>query len=458
MTLPLAPCRRSQSGSLLITAAVAAAVIAILIGGMLTYISNEYRLNVHSHRWTQALHLAEAGVEVGFAEFNNYASTNAFSGSRGWAWDGGCNCYKRRTLFSDATLSTVGTIESRVYDVASTNPKIEGYGTVTGIAGSIMARKVESRLTNSSRFPAGMVAKNKIDMNGNNIYTDSYDSYDVSKSTNSKYDPNKKQPHGDVASNDTITNTVDVSIGNANIYGSVLASPNGSVTMGPNGSVGNTFDSSKRATTVSAAQSAGYIRNDFAVDIPDVTLPGGATSWSSVGNINDTATLTSQSVRASGISLSGTKTLYINGEVSIYVTGDIGLSGNAQVVVNPGGKLTIYAAGSVSIAGNGVANNSTSDFNLQLYGLNTSTSWSLSGNGIWNGLVYAPYAAVTLNGGGANGDMSGAVVAKSITLNGQVRFHYDEALRTYGPNASFDIASWKSYRYNPSANTWVADN
>ena len=56
---------RSQQGSLLITAAVAAAVIAILITGMLTYISNEYRMNLRSHRWTQALYLAEAGWPSG---------------------------------------------------------------------------------------------------------------------------------------------------------------------------------------------------------------------------------------------------------------------------------------------------------------------------------------------------------------------------------------------------------
>jgi hypothetical protein len=457
MTSALVRRRHSQSGSLLITAAVASAIVAILIGGMLTYISNEYRLNVHSHRWTQALHLAEAGVEVGFAEFNNFVGSNAFTSARGWEYDGSCNCYIRQKRFQDATLTTVGTLESRVYNVAGNNPKIEGFGTVTGIPGGTMIRKVESRLTNSARFPAGMVAKNKIDMNGNNIYTDSFDSWDVSKSTNSKYDSAKKQANGDVASNDTITNTVDVSIGNANIYGSVLASPNGTVTMGPNGSVGNTFDTSKRATTVSAAQSAGYVRNDFAVDIPDVTLPGGATSWSSMGNINDTTTINGGSWRASGISLSGQKTLTVYNDVTLYVTGDISLSGQAQIIVAPGATLTVYSGGNVTISGQGVANNSTSDMNLQFYGLNSSTSWTLSGNGIWNGLVYAPYAAVTLNGGGANGDMSGAVIAKSITLNGHVQFHYDEALRTHGPNASYDIASWKSYRYNPSAG-WVAEN
>src|SRR5712671_1189317 len=82
---------RCQTGSILLTSCIAVAIVAIMIMGMLTYISEEYKLNVRSHKWNQTLNLAEAGVEMAFAEFNNYymAGTNAFTSSRGWSDYGG---------------------------------------------------------------------------------------------------------------------------------------------------------------------------------------------------------------------------------------------------------------------------------------------------------------------------------------------------------------------------------
>jgi hypothetical protein len=466
MQLPTFRRQCRHDGSLLITAAVASAVIAILIGGMLVYISNEYRLNVRSHKWNQALNLAEAGVDMAFAEFNNYWMVNpstAFQASRGWYSLGGGSYYRYVTSYTNASGAGIGIVYSQVNNVGSSHPSIFAYGGVSGIPSGTVYRAVSSVLANSSRFPAGMVAKNRIDMNGNNVATDSYDSSDVSKSSNYKYDPTKKQPNGDIASDDTITNTLDISIGNANIYGSVLTSPGGSVTMGPGGNVGSSFVT--RYGTVAAAQAAGAIRNDFQVDIPDVTLPVGASSWSSVGSISGSSPLGSggsASYRTSGITLNGNDTLTINGNITLYVTGNIDMSGNGQIVISSGSRLTIYVAGSVSIGGNGIANgvagDNNSDMNLQLYGLNSSTSWTISGNGIWNGIVYAPYADLTMNGGGSSGEMSGAIVAKSITMNGQVKFHYDEALRHSSLFASYDLASWQSSRWNPTQSRWIPDN
>ena len=121
--------------------------------------------------------------------------------------------------------------------------------------------------------------------------------------------------------------------------------------------------------------------------------------------------------------------------------------------------MVIYVAGNTQIAGNGVLNNSTSDVNLRLYALqppaNQTQTVDIKGNGNWNGVIYAPYADVTLTGGGSGGDMSGAIVGNTITLNGQVQFHYDEALRHSNIFGSYDIASWLSM--HRQTNTWVND-
>ena len=471
MKSPIRNCRHYDRGSLLISAAVASAIIAILIGGMLTYISNEYRLNLRSHRWTQGLYLAEAGVDMAFAEYNNYYVTNtasAFNSSRGWVdegWDGYGKSYSRNvSSFTNAAGETVGSISNRIERVGTYTPYVKAFACCTTTPnGPLIYRGVKCHLRTSSSFPAGMVAKKKIDTNGKNVYTDSYDSTDVSKSTNYKYDSTKKQAHGDIASNDTITNTLDVTLGNASVYGQVLLSPPGSITMGPGGSVGSSFIT--RDTTVTAGKTDGSIRNDFQVDIPSATLPSVASGWSSLGSIQNTATITGDH-QATSISLSGNggnNTVYISGTVNLYITGNnsISISGGGGIVVLPGAQLTVYTKGSVSIAGNAIVNNSTyvgssaPAMNVRLYGLETSTSWSIGGNGYWSGLVYAPYADLTMNGGGANGDMSGAVVANSITMNGQVQFHYDEALRHSNIFGSYDIASWRSMHRQSS--TWVND-
>jgi hypothetical protein len=452
---------RSERGSLLVTAAITSAVIGILIGGMLTFISTEYEFEVRGHRWNQALNLAEAGVELAFAEFNNYYLTGqgGFASTRGWTYEGSGRYERYIPNYYSATGERIGYIYSYVNGVGTANPYLFAYGGCTTIPdGPVVYRAVEARLTTNSRFPAAMVAKRKIDLSANNCYVDSYDSTDPAKSTGFQYDAAKKQPHGDVASNDTITNTVDITIGNADIYGQALVGPNGGVTFGSGGSVGETFTVALRADTVEEALGSGFLRKDFQVDIPDARAPTGAATWPSLGTVNVATTITGGDYKLDAINMSGSdgKILTITGDVRLYVTGIIDLTGNASIKISSNSSLRVYAAGaSARVTGNGVVNQALTPIKCQFYGLPTCTSFELSGNGQWVGTVYAPQAAMTMNGGGSAGDMSGAIVADTIRLNGGTQFHYDESLARNGPNSSFDINSWKSYRW--TGDQWVSD-
>lgn len=440
-------------GSILITAAVAAAILSILIGGFLTFISNEYALNLRSHSWNQALHVAEAGVETAFAEFNYYYTKGGgFSSLRGWSAMGSGEYLRSVGSFYDNDGRNLGSMYSWVHGVGTSSPWVSGYGyCLTTPRGPAVWRRVDVVLKGSFRFPAGLVAKRTIDMNGNNVTTDSFDSTDPSKSTLGLYDVNKKQPNGDVASNDTITNTVDVSVGNANIHGKIMVSPSGSVTMGPNGEIGPDF--TNPAHTVAEARANGWLRNDFQVDIPDTSLPVGAASWPA---LTGSETITSGDYKGSQIS--GSRT--ISGNVRIYLTGDnksITLTGNEAITITAGSSLTIYVDGEVDAAGNGIVNVSGTPLNCQLFGTTSCTSVKITGNGEWVGTVYAPQAAAELKGGGNSGYMSGAIVADTIKFTGNAWFHYDESLGRIGPKAGYNMASWKSYRYDASNGTWVSD-
>ena len=441
---------RQIGGSALISAAVAAGVLTILVAGFVSYMANEYLLNFRSHAWTQALHLSEAAIETGFAEFNYqyFQGGSGFQSARGWSGSGGTYT-KFVTSFADSTGKVLGSYTVTVSGVGSSAPTIQGIGTADVSRGpSAVSRAVKVGLASSSRFPAGITSKNRIDLAGNNVYSDSYDSVDPAKSSNGRYDSTKKQPNGDIASNEVLIDSVD--IGNAAVYGKVYTGVGGTVEIGANGSVGNTFVSADRATTVAQGEGAGYIRHDFNVDIPDASLPSGATSWSSLGTINNDTTINGGDWRVSAIGLAGTDSLTIQGNVRLYVTGDTSLSGNSQIVISSNATLTVYAAGSMSVHGNGVQNNGGLAANNQFFGLTSSTSWDLSGNGEWIGTVYAPQAALTIGG---NGNMNGAIVAKSITLNGNANFHYDESLKTTGGAVGYVVSSWQELHNN--AGTWV---
>jgi hypothetical protein len=440
---------RSTNGSAITVAAVSAGVLSILVAGFLTYITNEQILNLRSHRWTHALHLAEGASEIGFAEFNYqyFLGGNGFQSARGWNSLGGGAYSKTVSNLTDTTGRVAGDYTVIVSGVGSSSPHILGVGTCDNpsYGGVSVTRAVKVVLASSSRFPVGLMSKNNINMNGNNFYSDSFDSTDSTKSTNGEYDSAKKQPNGDVASNSGLTNTV--SIGNAEVYGSVWTGPEDTVSIGPNGSVGPTFDSSARADTVAEGIANGWIRSDFSADVPNVSLPSDFSPSSSLGNINTAITITSGDYTVTSIGLTGNgKVLTVStGTVRLHVTGNVNVSGLGEIIILNGAHLEVYVAGSVSIAGNGVVNANTTPLAIdnQWFGLSSSTSWSIAGNGEWIGTIYAPQADLSVSG---NGTLSGAVVANSLTLGGNAAFHYDESLESLGGSVGYVIASWQAGR------------
>ena len=114
------------------------------------------------------------------------------------------------------------------------------------------------------------------------------------------------------------------------------------------------------------------------------------------------------------------------------------------LVVDPNKKLDLYSsAASVAIAGNTAWNSDRTADSFAFWGLPTCTSLSFSGNSGFTGTIYAPNAAFTLNGGGNNTiDFIGASITRSVTLNGHFNFHYDEALKKYGPCRGWVVNSW----------------
>src|SRR5260370_12402781 len=81
--------------------------------------------------------------------------------------------------------------------------------------------------------------------------------------------------------------------------------------------------------------------------------------------------------------------------------------------------------------------------NRVYYGVRSNTSITFKGNAAFAGTIYAPYAAITLTGGGTDTyDFVGSCIGKSITINGHFMFHFDEDLLTNGPSSGYVATHW----------------
>jgi len=281
------------------------------------------------------------------------------------------------------------------------------------------------------------VAKGSIDLLGNNVGTDSFDSEDATYSTGGRYDPAKKKDNGDVATNSTVTDSLDV--GNANVMGHVSTGPGGSVHVGANGSVGD-------KAWVSAGSKGiqpGYFTADMNVTFPEVTLPfssapiptGGSYDGTNYNTILDTGNYMISSLNGS---------ILVKGDAVVWVKDDLALTGHEYIYIEPGASLKMYvSAPSVNLSGHGVINGTGSALAFQYFGLPSNTGLSFSGNATFVGVIYAPNAAFSLGGGGNNVyDFVGASITDTVRMNGHFNFHYDQALARNGPGRGLIPISW----------------
>lgn len=181
---------------------------------------------------------------------------------------------------------------------------------------------------------------------------------------------------------------------------------------------------------------------------PQTTYSYSATTYSyNVSNITPLYTTNHydqvlQSDKYLASSLSGT--VYVAGKATLVLPNGLSMSGNDQFIIGPGASLAVYAGGSsITIGGNGVLNPSGFAGDFIVYCAPSVTSFTLNGNGEFTGVLVAPNADVTMNGGGnSDQDFTGALMVNSVRMNGHFKFHYDEALSRMQGNGRYLITSW----------------
>ncbi len=479
--------RHSRAGgSVLVWTVLVMAILSLLAVEVLRAVSGRFQVGVQAATWQEALLGAESGVDLAVVELRKslYPAPNGawenwttvpgngvlshglttvpnagLAGSpmnievnvdapaqlkdpaTGWQY------YRIRTLGSlplsgpprvsynkeDNRLRKLTLLNQRFIDGLFTSETNDAHA----------ARRIEAIIRPLGSFDQAIMSVGVLDLNNQNIVIDSYDSRDPLKSTNGLYPYNdrnadgtlKRQENGNIATNGSILDA-----GGAHVYGDV---------------------STNSGTATGVANVTGEQRTDFYQD----PIPIGAPTWTSINpapsTVTNNTTLTASATKGAAssryvlraIDLSGPQTLTLAGNangsqtyIEIYVTGDISLTGNAQLTVAPGVSATIYFKGDVDIAGNGLVNTNNQPGDLLFYGIQPDTGQNpyvkLGGNGAITAAVYAPGHDVTVNGGGSDGHVFGSAVGKTVTMTGVTNLHYDEALSSGGLINNYKIVSW----------------
>jgi hypothetical protein len=478
------PQRRPQAeaGSVLLVSLMITAILGLTLASYLLMAHQQNQSVMRSQTWNSAIVMSEAGVEDALAMINKFNSnfdklTNWSTSSSlyndNWTDQGGGKYFVRRYLdqgyYDVYVINTNG--KPRIRSIGHTpwtynggaGPK-QTYATVGTSSQTYGPKMVTREVTVNTRidplFNVAMAALEKIDFNGRNVQTDSFDSGDPLFSDGGMYPalyPARQKDNGDVVTDLTIVNSLNV--GNASIKGHAKTGPNGTLAIGPNGSVGSKawVESGKKGVE------EGYFSDDMNVLFPPVQLP--SSTWYGVSYYSSAVTITNTIVTGGTASeyvaeynwvINGngdyyisdlSKPLHVTGHARLLILNKFALNGSSDRIViaptNSSLKMYVYCA-SAAIAGNGIVNLSGFANNFYYFGLPTNTKLSFDGNASFTGVIYAPQADFSLGGGGNDVyDFVGASVSRSVKMNGHYNFHYDEALRNNGMGRGYIPTSWE---------------
>jgi hypothetical protein len=195
----------------------------------------------------------------------------------------------------------------------------------------------------------------------------------------------------------------------------------------------------------------GVIDNNVPLTIPPLVMPSLPTPQASPVAFNTNTTITPASTVASApttyLVSSWTKSVTFNQSApgqtyyaAVHVTSDF----TGQITVNPGVNVQVFFDGNMSVKARDLVNNTGLAANMQFYGIsptnpNTTQTIAIASPGNFIGTLYAPSADISFGG---NPDITGSIVGKTYSGNGNTTLHYDRALANVGVPTDYRIASY----------------
>jgi hypothetical protein len=423
-------------------------VIGISLLSYLTLVANQNRSTFQSQTWNTCVPVMEAGLEEALSQLHENGISNLATNQWTLGLDG--LFHKRRSIGADGSYYEV-TIEpvdppvivSTGYSAAPANTgKPMGGSTAFGMilgavspsAPAMVNRKVRLTTKKQSSGAGGLSAQEEIQFDGGGSL-DSFDSSNPSYSTDGKYDPAKRKDRAMALTNSKMPGAIKLA--SAKIYGSATTGPGGSVSV-----AGGTIGDAAWVTSQSGAQ-AGHVENDANVQFDDVlppfTLASGLTplpglvGGTNYGYVVDG--LLQQNFNLPSATIDSANPMIVTGNATLYIAGDLVVSGGGFIYLDLGASLKLYVSGSADIGGTGIITGSARAKDFSIHGLNSCTSINYTGTSPFIGTVYAPYAAFSFSGTEAFGSFS----ANTITIVGSAHLAFDESLHATG---EYVVASW----------------
>ena len=408
-------------GHVIIVALVVCLLAGVALLGVISLSSNEGQMTGRSQSWNGAIPVAEAGIEEAFTHLR-YCPTNR--ASNGWVLVAGLagvdDHYKKSRVLGHSWYEVM----------ISTNwdPIITARGGVRAPhQTNYIVRTVRVMATNDPMFSAAIEAIDGIWFKGNGVTINSYDSRDPNYSgPDGRYDPNRFKDQGKV-----VCHYGPFDMANANIYGHVETGEESALTRGPNGVVGSKVFILNGGKGIEPGWHTTTTSSEFSsLDAP----AGGGSLPNKVGNTyfftNANATYRTDVLQGSVV-VRGTN-------VAVIVNRNYGVN---DLVVEPGASIRLYVnAGDVTLRG--INNRNLRAESFQYYGLPDNINISMQGNASFTGVLFAPNAALGIGGGGSDEiDFLGAIIARMVTVNGKMTFHFDEAVKRLG-SRGFVASRW----------------
>ncbi|MDD2764753.1 MAG: hypothetical protein PHE83_12355 [Opitutaceae bacterium] len=426
---PVPPVARSrlssERGSLLLVAAVFAAVISLVLVSYLELGRTSLKVAHRSFFANDAANLAEAGLEEALYCFNQMgAGMPPATAWSEWTISGTDAMYTLPPFNRDQNAVGVVKVYVTGYDGSDAAPSVLSQAVITPFDGGAPVVKTLQVTLKSNASTPGLVALRGLTLNGA-TYADSFDS----NPTDSPTGPWVAYSSGIARSKTAVVVLAgSISINTGKVYGDLYlgagVSPpaaskvTGTITTG----YSKAFPMPAYPTPASVSRSY-----DVGSTIP-ATLPAIGHLPASDGRYYyfcRNTTIGSVTIRAGkAVTIVGTNTGMTYG-----------------LTIQNLGTCIVYMDRTVTLGTNRSVNSTNWAGALQIF-TTTTGNCSFANNSRFVGCLYAPNARLTASGSGGSGRLVGYFVAGTITTSNAMNFHYDEALDSGSSGGSWTVTNW----------------